>query len=215
MPRAQIAFVVTVAVLLVITGCSGATPTLPTVTPADTPQSPAATLTPAPPAGAEPPGTSSIGEYPGPTMTARPGYPGPAEAVNQELPVTDYTPQAPTAPAPTERQGVVTGTLTRDIRGTPLQPIAGSTLHLAEILRDTTGKLAGLASLDEETAPTTVTDAEGRFAFTEVEPGLYILIVKTPISLVPVRSAGEEDVAAEVSAGKVTELGIIHSTITW
>lgn len=220
MLRIQMIVVVTTAILLLALGCSGVAPTpVPAATPDAAPQAAATTPAPAPTseatAIAEPPGTSLTGDYPGPTLTTRPGYPGPAEATNQEPPATTYTPQAPTAPAPTEGRGAVTGTLTRDIRGTPLQPIAEVTLYLAEILRDSSGKLAGLASLDEGTAPVTTTDEEGRFVFAEVEPGLYILIVKTPISVMPVRETDGEDLAADVVANGVTELGIIHSTVTW
>lgn len=220
MPRSHTLLVLLVAVLLV-SGCSAATPTVapaPSATPADAAASPAPSATPGPataPIG--PADTPAAGGYPGPspTATARPGYPAPDAATAQEVPAGDYTPQAPTAPAPTEGLGVVTGTLTRDVRGMPLQPIPGVTLYLAAVLRDSSGALAGLAGLDEATAPATTTDGVGQFAFTGVEPGLYLLIVKTPLSVVPVRDTDSEDVTADVVAGEVAELGIIYSTVTW
>lgn len=230
MPRMHIAPLIAVVVLLLASACSAATPA-----PAATPEPPPAATPEAPPEAAPqsatdtptlepsatpapttaPAATQEPGSYPAPaTPTTRPGYPDPAEPLG-EAPPGDYTPVAPTAPAPAEGLGVVTGTLTRDVRGVPLQPVTEATLYLAEVLRGSDGELSGLAGLDEESAPSTVTDEDGQFAFTDVEPGLYLLIIKTPLSVAPVRDVDGEDVAADVVAGQAAELGIIHSTVMW
>lgn len=227
MPRTQVTLFVAIALLLAVSGCNGATPptaaAVPEATAAPTseaaPQSAteapteAPSVTPVP--TSVPASTPESGSYPAPpTATTRPGYPAPAEPLG-EAPPGDFTPVAPTAPAPAEGLGVVTGTLTRDVRGAPLQPVADATLYLAEVLRDSEGELSGLAGLDEESAPSTLTDANGQFAFTDVEPGLYLLIIKTPLSVAPVRDVNAEDVTAEVAAGEVSELGIIYSPVMW
>ena len=74
---------------------------------------------------------------------------------------------------PTSGKGNVIGLMIRAPRGVAPYPMADTKLYLAEMLRNASGELAGLAGVDEERAPSTVTDSKGQFAFTDIEPGHY------------------------------------------
>jgi len=88
-------------------------------------------------------------------------------------------------------------------------------LYLAEMLRNPQGELAGLAGVDEERAPFTWTDAEGRFAFVDVEPGNYALVIKHPLTLVLAHDEpSDRDIATEVTADQIQDLGTIHVDLT-
>lgn len=122
----------------------------------------------------------------------------------------DYAAMTPAPPAPASGSGAVTGVLTRDVRGLPLQPVVNTRLFLARMLTDDNGPVA-LASLDEETAPLSVTNADGQFVFVGVEPGMYALIIKTPIqAMVAHDVVSDMDVVATVNADQVAELGDVH-----
>jgi hypothetical protein len=122
----------------------------------------------------------------------------------------DYTATTPVPPAPASGNGVVTGVLTLDVRGLPLQPVVNTRLFLARMLTDENGPVA-LASLDENTAPLSVTNADGQFAFVGVEPGMYALIIKTPIQAMLAHDVvSDMDVVVTVNADQATELGDVH-----
>jgi len=122
----------------------------------------------------------------------------------------DYTATTPVPPAPASGNGVVTGVITRDVRGLPLQPVVNTRLFLARMLTDDNGPVA-LASLDENTAPLSVTNADGQFVFVGVEPGMYALIIKTPTQANLAHDVVNDiDIVLTVTADQVTELGDIH-----
>jgi hypothetical protein len=78
------------------------------------------------------------------------------------------------------------------------------------MLTDENGPVA-LASLDEETAPLSVTNADGQFVFVGVEPGMYALIIKTPIqAMLGHDVVSDMDVVVTVNADQATELGDVH-----
>lgn len=114
----------------------------------------------------------------------------------------------PFTPAP--GKGVVTGVITRDVRGAPLQPIANLRLYLAKMVTGEGDPLA-LASLDENKAPASLTNADGQFVFVGVEPGEYALIVKTPIQTILAHDVVKDlDIVTVVTGDQATELGDIH-----
>lgn len=122
----------------------------------------------------------------------------------------DYAAITPVPPAPAPGQGVVTGVITRDVRGLPLQPVVNTKLFLAKMLTDENGPVA-LASLDENAAPLSVTNADGQFTFVGVEPGMYALIIRTPLQAMLAHDVVTDmDVVVTVNAGQATELGDVH-----
>jgi len=117
---------------------------------------------------------------------------------------------------PVPGKGAVTGTIIRQIRGLPDEPFAETKLYLAKLMTDQSGKLVGLAGLDETTAPACLTNAAGQFVFQEVEPGMYALIVKTPLFPALAHDiVKKQDVVPNVVAGQIVDLGEIRVDIQY
>jgi hypothetical protein len=96
------------------------------------------------------------------------GYPGPAEnGATHGTPISDV-------PAPSANLATVTGYLMVD-PGAP-KPVEHVILYLGEIIPET-GGTPFVAGFERTTSPRTLTDANGRFVFTDVEPGPYTLIL--------------------------------------
>jgi len=84
---------------------------------------------------------------------------------------------------------------------------AGTTLYLAQVLMAGEDP-SGLASMDENNAPSTVVSEYGQFAFVDIEPGLYALIIKTPVSLLVAHDLMvDRDVVFEVGEGNRLDIG--------
>lgn len=110
----------------------------------------------------------------------------------------------------TKDKGTVGGILIRDVPGQPLQPYAEVTLYLASLIVNSTGT-PGLAGLDKAIAPKAITDSTGAFAFTDVPPGTYALILDTPLSSFVLHQPGTgEAMLIEVKGGEVKDLGELH-----
>jgi hypothetical protein len=104
--------------------------------------------------------------------------------------------------------GVVTGKLFRlpSPDNTSTEPLSRLHIYLAELIKTKEGMQ--LASLSKDTAPTATVDAKGTFAFADVPPGRYGLMLDTPqgvILLNQPESGG--DLIVEVQGGKVVDLG--------
>lgn len=180
-----------------------------TVTPAATPvvsptlESPMP-VTVAPTETAYPaPQVSEEGAYPAPTLQAA------LEATKAALPTLSPL------PTPEPGKGHVLGQIMRESDIRPREPLAGWTLYLGQVHRNVSGKIVPLASVIEETAPKAMTDAEVRYAFTNVEPGLYALIIKHPLTLVLAHDLlTDQDVVVEVVAGETTEQPLVVVTLS-
>lgn len=106
-------------------------------------------------------------------------------------------------------EGVVCGVLSAGPERKSSGPVGGLTVYIAEILFSSEGP-SGLASMDEVSAPSATVDEVGRFVFTNVKPGMYALIVKTPVSLLVVHDViTGQDVVFEVNQGSGLDLGVI------
>lgn len=104
-------------------------------------------------------------------------------------------------------KGTVGGVLIRDVPGQAARPYVEVTLYLASLLNNTAGTPT-LAELNKNAAPKTVTNAQGVFAFTDVPPGTYALILDTPLSSFILHQPGSGDaLLIEVKGGDVKDLG--------
>lgn len=118
-------------------------------------------------------------------------------------------------PSPTSRSVVTTSTtgaivgILKVKQGASEVPVSNARLYLGEILQDTRGQERA-ASFDRLSSPTTVTDESGQFAFSEIEPGRYTLILDTIINSYLLFEPGKtEALIITVEAGKVTDIGTL------
>lgn len=158
-------------------------------------------------------------EYPAPTPFAPEAYPGSTqgqEATSTPESAAPFVPETPEPETPAEGMGVITGTMMRQVQGLPPSALADTTLFLAALLTDESGQASGLARLDEDAAPWVRTDEDGQFVFGDVAPGRYALIIKTPLTLQPVKDANtSRDIVVDVAAGEVVELGVIAVSLAY
>ena len=144
--------------------------------------------------------TPSSQGYPAPTQS---GYPVPDVGRTAYPAVTGDTPAAlPKNLEPASKTvGTVKGKLIHTTEKTNLFPSA----YLGSIKNDTKGNPT-IASLDKNNDPKAVVDANGNFAFLNVKPGKYILMVDVIHSIVSLSVNGKEQVL-EVVGGKVLDVG--------
>jgi hypothetical protein len=89
----------------------------------------------------------------------------------------------------------------------PPQPLEWALLYLGEVIEGQDGAPV-MAALDKQTAPHTQPDSTGRFAFADVPPGRYALIVDLITSSVVLRQPSDgSDMLIEVVGGEITDLG--------
>ena len=101
-----------------------------------------------------------------------------------------------------EHTGAITGRLILMSNGTP-QPIVGEPIKLSRKLYSSNPVLVGV----DLTAPTSITDEYGRFAFHEVPPGFYAIIHYHPtISSVLGYPDNKYSIIIEVRAGGFVDL---------
>ncbi len=122
---------------------------------------------------------------------------------------TDSAPQVISVPSPSSAQvGVVTGKVFRlpGQDNTSIEPLSRLHIYLAELIKTKEGMQ--LASLSKDTAPTATLDTQGTFAFADVPPGRYGLMLDTPQGVVLLNQPDSgTDLIVEVQGGKVTNLG--------
>jgi hypothetical protein len=139
--------------------------------------------------------------YPAPTEG--PAYPVPEPVV----PTVNSEPLQIPEPSSSE-VGVVSGTLFRTDNMGGQQPLVGSTIYLGVVLPDQASGTDLLVALDKNEAPRTSTNGLGQFAFVDVPPGRYGLMVDTINGAVLL---GQPDTGAdmivEVVGGQTFEMG--------
>jgi hypothetical protein len=201
------------AVALLLAGCSAGNPVAPAAATPSAAQA-EASKTASPTTRALVPAIGGPEEaYPGPDATAEP-YPAPElqEAMQATL---EALPTLAPLGDPASGKGHLTGQIMRESDIRSREPLAGWTLYLALVHRNVSGEIAPLASVVEATAPTAVTDRDGRFAFADVEPGLYALVIKHPLTLVLARDLQtDQDVVVEITADQVAQEPLIVVTIS-
>lgn len=165
--------------ILFLSACSSPTPVA-TTTPEETP-----------------PTEASAEAYPAPTVFQDPAYPEPEDSAS---------PQPVASPSPLPDPGLETGHVT----GILLQsgePAANAILYLAEVIADDQGE-ERVASYDRVNSPKSVTDNQGNFAFTDIPPGKYGLVLDVVVSayLLLDPETGEQFLFT-ISGGEITDLG--------
>ena len=109
-----------------------------------------------------------------------------------------------TVPAPGSDTGVVTGSFFSTKMNAPLSQIG---VYLGDYMYLTPGPHY-LVTIREQGSPHTMSDNQGRFVIDKVPPGKYPLMLYTPFnSLVIPDQKGEKELAVEVKAGQVTDVG--------
>lgn len=128
-----------------------------------------------------------------PSTAAVPATPGPATR----------TPNV--VPTPATGRAVVVGTLANLKSG---GVVASIKVFLAKIYYSADGTQAAFG-LDIRTSPRTVTSADGYFAFVDVEPGDYLLMVGDPTFAGTVKYSDStgKDVVLKLNAGQTLNIG--------
>jgi hypothetical protein len=107
-------------------------------------------------------------------------------------------------PTPSDEQAVITGVL---LQGTSeLKPVVNAILYLADIINSSDG-IKAAASFDRQSSPNTQTDKNGRFVFTEVEPGEYALVLDRIYNSFLLQDPDGGDFLFTAEAGEVLDLG--------
>ncbi len=167
---------------------------------------PEPSATPATPGGTTDtsPGPASGGAYPGPTVAASSAYPGPGG--EPATPTIDTSPLVVPQPA-SDQVGVVTGTLYRVDEAGQREPLRGATLYLGTIIKAADGTEA-MAQMDRATSPKALTNGLGQFAFVDVPPERYGLMLDTIQGTLLLNDpATGGDFVVEVAGGQTIELG--------
>jgi hypothetical protein len=149
--------------------------------------------------------------YPGPATDAYPGptagsaYPGPEAA-----PTAPVSTEPLVVPAPSSNQvGVVTGTLLRITPQGEQVPFTNGILYLGPVLADDTGTEV-IVAVDKTAAPQTGFNIFGEFAFVDVPPGRYGLmldVIQGTVLLNDPSGANDGDLVIEVVGGDTINLG--------
>lgn len=120
------------------------------------------------------------------------------------IPVIDFVPTP--IPTPLPEKGSITGRL---INSSTLEPIGGVIVYLGEISPfKIEGTESHIITVLPNSSPSTLTDKYGYFAFLNINPGVYAMVIWLPEKswVVSTPETGK-DILLTVEAGKVTTLG--------
>lgn len=111
-------------------------------------------------------------------------------------------------PVPQPGTGIVIGTISSSSKSK--SHFNAKDLYLAKMVSSSQANAAPIISFTPATDPSTsIQNKDGSFAFTNVQPGMYVLIIWTPMSSSVIRSGSGEIIKLNVESGKVADLGII------
>ncbi|NJM05094.1 hypothetical protein HC891_00960 [Candidatus Gracilibacteria bacterium] len=186
--------------LLTLVACN-APAVEPTNVPAET------SNTPAPDASTYPlPAATADSAYPLPTPQSP--YPGPGGGAAGAVPTVAAESGPLVVPTPGAETGVVIGKfLNNPPDGTGVVPIAGRILFLGRVISNAAG-VEGLVEIDRLTAPNAVINADGEFAFIDITPGSYGVMIDT-VQGPQLLNDPETGVSmvVEVVAGQIVDIG--------
>ncbi|MFC2031198.1 hypothetical protein ACFLWA_10765 [Chloroflexota bacterium] len=189
-----------VASLVVLTACEiGGTQ------PSDSGDATSSLTTPAPTEEATVVDTTSTAPVEDSTFVSPVSTPDPeadGTAFQSPLPAPSEEPIEPPSPSSSD-VGVVSGLL---LGGNPPLPAVGLVLRLADVIVDSDGTPVS-ASLDKQTAPSSLVSEAGQYIFTDVPPGRYAMVVDLISSSVVLRDpASGDDLLVDVAGGEITEM---------
>ncbi|NOK62432.1 MAG: hypothetical protein GFH27_549293n166 [Chloroflexi bacterium AL-W] len=129
------------------------------------------------------------------------------EAVTESTTEGEQVQQEFTVPEPSSDEvAVVTGKLISMVEDEEAQPILFP-VYLGKILVSDDG-VEGLVELRKDIAPQASPDDSGNFAFTDVEPGRYGLMMDTPRGAILLKNPVDStDLIIDVDGGETLELG--------
>jgi hypothetical protein len=203
-----------VTLLLILVGCNQPAPPAPDESTATPPAPTDAGTEPYP---AEVP-TSETEPYPDPGPAEADPYPGTNPETLEAYPSPETEPGTSDAegtaepfivPTPSSDEvGNVTGMLLRVTEEGEAEPVREALLYLGPLVTTTEG-VEGLARLDITADPQTTLGPQGGFAFTDVEPGRYILWYVAPAgSPLQLRQPDTgEDLVINLDGGEIVDLG--------
>ncbi len=140
--------------------------------------------------------------YPVEGATVIEGYPS---SVNDNH-TTDLVMEMVIPSLPEDGFSTLTGQLMLlDIDGDS-KPIHGIILYLGEIITLSNGS-PGMAAVDKQTAPSTISSGVGQFLFEDVEPGEYVLIVDQIAQTFILNNPGGGDMIIDVQPNQITDIG--------
>jgi hypothetical protein len=128
----------------------------------------------------------------------------------QASPLPEESPDPTPLPPPPPSKGAVTGRIINAATG---QRTIGMTVYLGTV-KPMGSKDGNIVTMKENASPHTLSDADGYFAFTDIEPDTYALILWTPLNsiVVPDPDTGREFMVT-VQDGQITELGDVVSNL--
>ena len=115
-------------------------------------------------------------------------------------------------PTPAPDKSVIHGVVLDIDSKKPLSDeVDGVDLFLAQVLHSPDG--VSMSSLDKTTAPRADPDRSGVFVFSDITPGEYAVVVRSPFSEVVGRSAADlnKDIVITVTAGQTLDLGEVYT----
>lgn len=150
-------------------------------------------------------------------------YPGPVvEDIESNVdndsgyPVDDSTIEKPNdlpveleIPTPDESSGVVIGKM---ITETDNEPYIAPRLYLGSyiVAEEDVADAPPLIGISVESDPVAQQAQDGSFVFANIQPGNYILLIWSPMNIVPAEKGdGQGEIVVSVEAGKVIDLGTV------
>lgn len=209
--------------VVLLAGCTAEETTRLVAEPTSPPASPTASVQAEVAIGVTP---TAPAAYPAPkesSDSASEPYPAPGQAESgastaypglTSTPVVEQNSVAQTAvprviisePAP--GTATVTGVILTRVNGAEAAPLQYARVFLAARLKDEAGQPSFMVSLSRGSAPTTITDGEGRFAFNDVPPNGYALIVELKNQLMLVNDVESgQDIVIDAVADQILDIG--------
>lgn len=130
------------------------------------------------------------------------GYPAPARA--EGLLDTPPDPVRNFPDIPTDR-GVVGGVLVQQVTEDGYRPVTPLALGLGDYLKNDRGEASFIRYNDS--SPHAQIFNTGVFMFSDVEPGIYALVINLGFAQFVIQNEAGFDLVVEVEAGKATDLG--------
>lgn len=91
--------------------------------------------------------------------------------------------------------------------------MAGVDIFLGQFLGSTEDSKSPVFGMDLKTAPHVVTDQWGRFAFSDITPGTYSVILWNPMTSLMAQSADGQALKVIVEPQKSVDLGVLSEPI--